>query len=72
LGKFLIIAGISLLFLGFIIYLFEDHLSWFGNLPLDFSFKSKSTQIYAPFGSMIILSIIVSIIINFFLKFLDK
>ena len=65
----MIVIGITLLLLGVIIYLFEDQLSWFGNLPFDFSFKSKSTQIYAPIGSMIILSIIISIIINIFSKF---
>ena len=65
----MIVIGITLLLLGVIIYLFEDQLSWFGNLPFDFSFKSKSTQIYAPIGSMIILSIIISIIMNIFSKF---
>jgi len=68
LSKILIITGISLMLLGAIIYLFEDQLSWFGNLPFDFSFKSKSTQIYAPIGSMIIISIIISIIMNIFSK----
>ena len=68
-GKILIIAGFSLVFLGFFIYFLGDKLSWFGNLPLDFTYKTKSTKIYAPLGSMIIISIILSIIMNIFFKF---
>ena len=60
-GKILIIAGFS--------YFLGDKLSWFGNLPLDFTYKTKSTKIYAPLGSMIIISIILSIIMNIFFKF---
>ena len=68
-GKILIIIGFSLVLLGTLIYFLGDKLSWFGNLPLDFTYKSKSTQIYAPIGSMIIISIILSLIMNIVSKF---
>ena len=65
-GKILIIIGFSLVLLGALIYFLDDKLSWFGNLPFDFTYKSKSTQIYAPIGSMIIISITLSLIMKFF------
>lgn len=68
-GKFFIIVGFSFVLLGIFIYFLGDKLSWFGNLPLDFSYKSKSTQIYAPIGSMIVISIVLSLIMNIFSKF---
>jgi len=69
LGKILIIIGFSFVLLGTLIFFLGDKLSWFGNLPLDFSYKSKSTQIYAPLGSMIVISIVFSLIINIFYRF---
>ena len=68
-GKILIIIGFSFVLLGTLIYFLGDNLSWFGNLPLDFSYKSKSTQIYAPLGSMIVISIVLSLIMNIFYRF---
>ena len=68
-GKILILIGFSLVLLGTLIYFFGDKLSWFGNLPFDFKYKTKTTQFYAPIGSMIILSIILSLIMNIFYRF---
>ena len=63
-GRVLIIVGVMLLFSGILIILFGDKMKWFGSLPFDFKFKRESTHVYAPFGSMIILSIILSLIVN--------
>tara|TARA_Y100000590_G_scaffold252973_1_gene284163 strand:+ start:4113 stop:4328 length:216 start_codon:yes stop_codon:yes gene_type:complete len=68
-GKILIIIGISFIFLGIFVYFLGDKLNWFGNLPLDFSYKSDRTQVYAPIGSMIVVSIILSLIMNIFYRF---
>ena len=68
-GKILIIIGSSFIFLGIFVCFLGDKLSWFGNLPLDFSYKSETTQIYAPIGSMIVISIILSFIMNIFYRF---
>ena len=48
---------------------FSDKIKWFGNLPLDFSYKSDSTRFYAPIGSMILLSVDLSIVANIFYRF---
>ena len=67
-GRVLIILGILLLFSGILITLLGDKIKWFGSLPFDFKFRGESIRVYAPFGSMIILSIILSLIVNIVLK----
>ena len=69
-GKVLIISGIVMLTLGcFLVFFPVIKQKWFGNLPLDFSYKSNSTRFYAPIGSMILLSVILSIVANIFYRF---
>ena len=68
-GKVLIISGIVMLAVGVCVVYLSDKIKWFGNLPLDFSYKSDSTRFYAPIGSMILLSAILSIVANIFYRF---
>ena len=68
-GKVLITSGIIMLTVGVCVVYFSDKIKWFGNLPLDFSYKSDSTRFYAPIGSMILLSVILSIVANIFYRF---
>ena len=68
-GKVLIASGIVMLTLGLCLVFFSDKIKWFGNLPLDFSYKSDSARFYAPIGSMILLSAILSIVANVFFRF---
>ena len=67
-GKILIISGSFFLAIGCIMFLFGDKVKWFGNISLDFSYKSDSANIYVPIGSMILLSLILSIIANILFK----
>ena len=68
-GKVFIISGIVMLTVGCFLVFFSDKTKWFGNLPLDVSYKSDSTQFYAPIGSMILLSAILSVVANIFYRF---
>ena len=68
-GKVLIISGVVLFAAGCIMFFFGDKVKWFGNMPLDFSYKSESTRYYAPIGSMILLSVVLSILANIFFRF---
>ena len=69
-GKVLIISGIVMLTVGVCVVYFSDKIKWFGNLPLDFSYKSNSTRFYAPIGtSWILLSAVLSIVANIFYRF---
>tara|TARA_Y100000816_G_scaffold290153_1_gene278178 strand:- start:1983 stop:2207 length:225 start_codon:yes stop_codon:yes gene_type:complete len=69
-GKVLIMSGFVILLTGIIILLLGNKLKWFGNMPLDFYYENDSKRIYAPIGSMLLLSIILSIIANMFYRFL--
>ena len=65
-GKLLITFGLILLSAGLIIHFFGDKLSWFGNLIGDFSYKGEKMRIYFPFTSMLIVSIVLTLILNIF------
>ena len=68
LGKTLFFLGVSISVLGIFVYFMGDKLNWLGNLFGDFSYKSDGFHIYAPFMSMIIVSIVLTIIINITLR----
>lgn len=61
-SKIIIIFGIILIILGLTIY-FSDKLPFF-KLPGDIIIKRKNLTIYIPIVTMIILSIIITIILN--------
>ena len=67
-GKQLIFIGFIIISIGFFILL-GDKFSWVGTTFADFSFKGKNFNIFIPFGSMIIVSLILTIFINIFNKF---
>ena len=68
LGKTLFFIGAITAFMGIAIYLFGDKISWFGNLFGDFKYESKNMKFYAPITSMLLLSIILSFLINILMK----
>ena len=63
LGKILILIGFSITVIGFII-MFSTKFSFFGNLIGDIQYQNENMKIHLPFTSMIIISIILSFIIN--------
>ncbi|UCD63237.1 MAG: DUF2905 domain-containing protein [Candidatus Zixiibacteriota bacterium] len=64
-GKLLIIFGFLIVVVG-ILLLFADRIPFLGKLPGDLSFKSGNVRIYIPIVTCIILSIILTIIVNLF------
>ena len=63
LGKALILIGFSITVIGFII-MFSTKFSFFGNLIGDIKYQNENIKISFPFTSMILVSIILSFIIN--------
>ncbi len=63
-GLLLFITGLALLF--------ADKIPWLGNLPGDFHFKGKNTQFYFPLMSCIIISLILTIVLNIIFRLLGK
>jgi hypothetical protein len=67
-GKLLIITGVVLLIIGIAIVYAPWLISWFGKLPGDIRIEGKKTFVFVPITSMLIVSIILTLIINFFSK----
>jgi hypothetical protein len=63
-GRFLIIAGTVILVVG-VLFMLSDKIP-LGKLPGDLHFGSGRVKIYIPVATSILLSIVVTIILNFF------
>jgi uncharacterized membrane protein len=68
-GKWIIIAGILIIVIGIIIYFFHDKLNWLGKLPGDIRIEKENFRFYFPITTMIIVSVLLTILINLFKKF---
>ena len=69
-SKLFIYLGCLLIFLGIIFHYFGEYFKWFGNLPGDIKIVQKNFNFFIPFTSMILISILLTVMINFFKKFL--
>jgi hypothetical protein len=67
LGKLIIIAGVFLVVIGLLITL-APKIPIIGKLPGDFYFKRGNTFFYFPLASSILISIILSLVLNFILR----
>ena len=67
-GKNLIFIGSLIALLGVLVVFFNKY-SWFGNLIGDFKYESEEFKLYAPFSSMIIVSLFITIVLNVLNKF---
>ncbi len=63
-GKYLILIGIIIIICGLLLYFFHGSLKWFGKLPGDVRIERNNFRFYFPFVTMLIISIVVTIIIN--------
>ena len=62
-GKIMIYAGIALAIIGTALY-FGSKVLPLGHLPLDFKWESGDSGVYFPLGSCIVISIVLTIILN--------
>ena len=67
-GKTIIYIGAVLVILGVILTYAPGQLRWFGRLPGDIHIKSNNGSVFIPVTSMIILSVLLTVIINLFLR----
>jgi len=65
-GKWFIIIGLLLVVLGLILHYVPWTLNWFGKLPGDIHKELENGSLYIPITSMIIISILITIILNLF------
>ena len=69
-GKYIIATGICIALAGVLIYFFYDYFKWFGKLPGDIRIEKENYRFYFPLGTMIVISIIITIVVNIFKRFL--
>jgi magnesium-transporting ATPase (P-type) len=68
-GKWIIIAGVIVAVIGILIYFFHDKLNWLGKLPGDIRIEKENFRFYFAITTMIIISIVLTILVNIFKKF---
>ena len=67
-GKYVMIFGGFLLVIGLVLYFFGNHLNWLGKLPGDIRIEKESYRFYFPLTTMILVSVLLTIIINLIRK----
>lgn len=68
LGKTLIVLGAFLLLVGVALTYAPGLLGWFGRLPGDIDFTRGGTRVFIPITSMILVSLLLTLILNVFFR----
>ncbi|MBK6265295.1 DUF2905 domain-containing protein [Marivirga sp. S37H4] len=69
-GKWIILIGVGVIFIGILIYFFHDKLHWIGRLPGDIRIEKENFRFYFPITTMILASLLLTILVNLIKKFL--
>ena len=67
-GRILIIIGLVVAFTGFVILIAIRFFPWLGDLPGDIRAERENFSIYLPLGTMLLVSLFASIILNIILR----
>ena len=70
-GKILLIVGGIIVVLGLLL-IFSHHIPFFGKLPGDIFIKRDGFSFYLPIVTLLILSVLITIIVNVILHFMNK
>ena len=68
LGKLLAAIGVILVVIGLVVSYAPWLISWFGKLPGDIRIESEQRFVFIPITSMLIVSIILTLIVNLFFR----
>lgn len=68
-GKLLVLAGLGIALVGLLIWLLGNKLHWFGHLPGDLHYEGKRVRIFAPFTTMLLVSLLLSLVMWLIRKF---
>ncbi|CAI8881768.1 MULTISPECIES: DUF2905 family protein [Methylococcus] len=68
LAKLLIVVGLGIAALGALLHLAPGLLGWFGRLPGDIRLGDENRYVFIPITSMIVISLIISLILNLFFR----
>lgn len=65
-ARWIIITGCILVAIGLVLHFAPWLLHWFGKLPGDIRYESGRTKVFIPITSMLVVSIVLTILINIF------
>ncbi len=67
-GKILVAIGVVLVFVGLIVSYAPWLINWFGKLPGDIRIEDQQRFVFIPITSMLLVSIILTLIVNLFFR----
>lgn len=67
-GRFFIGLGLLFLVLGAVLNWAPWLVSWFGRLPGDIDIERGGTRVFIPLTSMIVVSIVLTLLLNLFMR----
>ncbi len=67
-ARLLIIIGLVIVFAGVLILIAIRFFPWLGNLPGDVRIERENFNIYMPFATMLLVSILASILLNIVIR----
>ena len=67
-GKLILLLGLALFVLGLVLSYAPGLLGWFGHLPGDIRIERDNGTFIFPITSMIIVSVVVTILLNLFFR----
>jgi hypothetical protein len=67
-GRLLMVAGAGIFVLGLLVTL-AGRIPGFGQLPGDITIQRQNFTLYAPIGTMIVVSIILTLVLNLLSRF---
>ncbi|MBN2145383.1 MAG: DUF2905 domain-containing protein [Candidatus Aureabacteria bacterium] len=65
-ARWIITIGFFLMLTGIILHFAPWLIHWFGRLPGDIHFEAGRSKIFIPVTSMLLISIIITVILNLF------
>lgn len=68
LAKLLIALGVGIALVGVALLYAPWLISWFGRLPGDIHIERDGSRVFIPITSMIVVSIVLSLIVNLFFR----
>ena len=71
LGKYIVLVGAALIVLGGLIWL-VGRIPWLGHLPGDIRLQRGNVSCFFPLTTMIIVSVLLTVILNIILRLLRK
>jgi hypothetical protein len=71
LGKVMLIAGLAIAAVGGLLWLL-GRIPFLGNVPGDIRIQNGNFGCFVPLGTMIVLSVIVTVVLNIMLRLLNK